>query len=204
MAARRTLVYRVRPMSGTRLTRDDAVAILHDWTKTPALRAHARMVEIAMRAAARAHGADEHLFGIAGLLHDADYEAWPDEHPARITALLRERGEEEIAYAISAHYTIWGHPAHATLDKALLACDELTGFVHACALVRPDRLRGLEPKSVIKKLKSPSFAAKVDRNEIRLGVEALGVPLDDHIRMIVAALLAHEEELGLRPATEGR
>jgi predicted hydrolase (HD superfamily) len=186
-------------MSGTRLARDDALAILNEWTKTPALRAHARMVEIAMRAAARAQGADEHIFGITGLLHDADYEAWPEEHPARITALLRERGEEEIAYAISAHYTIWGNPARSALDKSLLACDELTGFVHACALVRPDRLRGLESKSVIKKLKSPSFAAKVDRNEIRLGVEAVGAGLDDHIRMIVGALLVHEEELGLRP-----
>ncbi|MFN0150011.1 MAG: metal-dependent phosphohydrolase [bacterium] len=181
------------------LTRADALELLHDWTKTPALRAHARMVEIAMRAAAREHGGDEELFGITGLLHDADYEAWPEEHPNRIVALLRERGEEEIAYAISAHYTIWGHPARSLLDKALLACDEITGFVHACALIRPERLRGLEPKSVIKKLKSPSFAAKVDRNEINLGVDALGCGLDAHIRMIVAALLAHEIELGLVP-----
>lgn len=185
----------------SRLTRAAAIEILHEWTKTPALRGHARMVEIAMRAAAREHGGDEDLFGVTGLLHDADYEAWPDEHPKRIMALLRERGEEEIAYAISAHYTIWGNPARSLLDKSLLACDELTGFIHACALVRPERLRGLEPKSVIKKLKSPSFAAKVDRNEINLGVEAFGRPLDDHIRMIVGALLAHEAELGLVPAS---
>jgi predicted hydrolase (HD superfamily) len=184
----------------SRITRDEALAILHDWTKTPALRGHARMVEIAMRAAARTHGGDEDLFGITGLLHDADYEAWPDEHPQRIMALLRERGEEEIAYAISAHSLRWGHAPRSLLDRAILACDELTGFIHACALVRPDRLRSLEPKSVVKKLKTASFAAKVDRNEVQAGIEALGVEPDAHIRMIVEALRAHEEELQLLPA----
>jgi predicted hydrolase (HD superfamily) len=182
------------------MTRDEAIAILHEWTRTPALRGHARMVEIAMRAVARARGEDEGLFGNAGLLHDADYEAWPEEHPSRIVALLRSRGEEAIAYAISAHFTKWGNPAESTLDRALLACDELTGFLHACALVRPERLRGLGPSSVRKKLKSPSFAAKVDRDEIALGAAALGVELDAHIETIVAALREHEAELGLLPA----
>ncbi len=182
------------------MTRDEALAILREWTKTEALLRHARMVEIAMRAAARAHGGDEERFGLAGLLHDADYEAWPDEHPKRIVALLRERGEEDLAYAISAHaHSRTGDAPRALLDKALVACDELSGFLHACALVRPERLRGLEPKSVRKKLKSPAFAAKVDRAEIQAGVEALGVDLDAHITMIVAALREHEEELGLLP-----
>jgi predicted hydrolase (HD superfamily) len=182
------------------VTRDEALAILHEWTKSEALLRHARMVEIAMRAAARAHGGDEERFGLAGLLHDADYEAWPDEHPKRIVALLRERGDEDLAYAISAHATSrTGVSPRSLIDKALVACDELSGFVHACALVRPERLRGLEPKSVRKKLKSPAFAAKVDRAEIQAGIEALGVDLDAHIVMIVAAFREHEEELGLVP-----
>ena len=182
------------------MTRDEAIAILHEWTKTEALRRHARMVEIAMRAAARAHGGDDERFGLAGLLHDADYEAWPDEHPKRIVALLRERDEQDLADAINAHVTSrTGAQPRSLMDKALVACDELSGFLHACALVRPERLRGLEPKSVQKKLKSPSFAAKVDRAEIAAGVAALGVDLDAHIAMIVAALREHEEELGLLP-----
>jgi predicted hydrolase (HD superfamily) len=181
------------------MTRDEAIAILHEWTASEALRRHARMVEIAMRAAARAHGGDEERFGLAGLLHDADYDAWPEEHPARIVALLRERGDEELAYAISAHFTRWGNPLRSTMDKALLACDELTGFIHACALVRPNRLRGLDPASVRKKLASRSFAAKVDRDEIAAGIAALGVDPDAHVAMIVAALREHEAELGLAP-----
>ncbi len=181
------------------MTRDEAIALLHDWTKTDALRRHARMVEIAMRAAARAHGGDEERFALAGLLHDADYEAWPDEHPFRIVALLRERGDEELAYAISAHSPRWGFAARSTIDRCLFACDEITGFIHACTLVRPERLRGLEPKSVRKKLKTPAFAAKVDRAEIYASAALLGVDLDAHIAMIVAALLPHEVELGLAP-----
>lgn len=182
------------------MTREEAVAILNEWTASEALRRHARMVEIAMRAAARAHGGDEERFALAGLLHDADYDAWPDEHPARIVRLLRERGDEDLAYAIGAHFTRWGNPPRALIDRALLACDELTGFIHACALVRPDRLRGLEPASVRKKLASRSFAAKVDRDEIVAGIAALGADTDAHIAMIVAALLACEGELGLEPA----
>ncbi|HED66383.1 MAG TPA: metal-dependent phosphohydrolase [Planctomycetes bacterium] len=156
-----------------------------------------------MRAAARRYGRgeeDERAFALAGLLHDADYDRWPEEHPNRIVAWLRERGEEEIAHAVSAHYTRWGVPHESTLDKALLACDELTGFVGACCLVRPDGIASLGPKSVKKKLKDKKFAAKVDREEVRIGAELLGVDLGEHIAFVIEALRPHAEELGL----EGR
>ena len=112
---------------------------------------------------------------ITGLLHDADYEQWPDEHPQRIVDWLRERGEEDIAYAVSFHRTAWGLPPKSMMDKCLLACDELAGFVIACCLVRPEGIATLEPKSVKKKLKDKAFAAKVDRQIIQQGAELLGV-----------------------------
>jgi predicted hydrolase (HD superfamily) len=185
------------------LTRDEAWAHLCEWTGTDALRKHARAVEVVMRAAAHRYGAgavDEEPWGIAGMLHDADYEAWPDEHPARIVAWLRERGEESIAHAVSAHYTRWNVPYQTQLDKALLACDELAGFVGACALVRPEGIATLEPRSVVKKLKDRSFAAKVERAEVHAGVELLGVELKEHIGFVIGALRPHAAELGL----EGR
>src|SRR5262249_21147209 len=151
------------------ITRDQAWTQLCEWTKTDALRKHARAVEIVMRAAAHRYGdgvGDEERFGIAGMLHDAHYEAWPEEHPKRIVAWLREQGEAVIAHAVSAHYTKWNVPYETKLDRALLACDELTGFVVACCLVRPDGIASLEAKSVLKKLKDKSFAAKVERAEV--------------------------------------
>jgi len=183
------------------LSRDDAWAHLCAWTETDALRKHARAVEVVMRAAAHRYGAgasDEERFGIAGMLHDADYEAWPEEHPNRIVAWLRERGEESIAHAVSAHYTKWNVPYESALDKALLACDELTGFVGACCFVRPDGIASLEPKSVIKKLKDKSFAAKVERAEVTAGAEMLGVELSDHVAFVIGALKPHAAELGLQ------
>lgn len=153
-----------------------------------------------MRAAAFRYGggaADEERWGIAGMLHDADYDRWPDEHPRRIVEWLRASDEPEIAHAISAHYTGWGVPYESTLDKALLACDELTGFIGACALVRPDGIATLEPKSVRKKLADKGFAAKVERTEVHAGAEMLGVPLADHIAFVIAALRPHAAELGL-------
>ena len=183
------------------LTRDEAWSHLTEWTETDALRKHARAVEVVMRAAAHRYGsgaADEEAWGIAGMLHDADYEAWPEEHPARIVAWLRERGEEVIAHAVSAHYTKWGVPYETPLDKALLACDELTGFIGACALVRPEGLATLKPKSVVKKLKDRSFAAKVERAEVHAGVELLGVELAEHIAFVIEALRPHAAELGLQ------
>src|SRR5262245_6666949 len=183
------------------LDRGTAWAQLCEWTKTDALRKHARAVEVVMRAAAHRYGAgavDEERFGIAGMLHDADYEAWPEEHPKRIVAWLREQGEEAIAHAVSAHYTKWNVPYESALDKALLACDELTGFVGACCFVRPDGISSLEPESVIKKLKDKSFAAKVERAEVTAGAELLGVELSQHVAFVIDALKPHAAELGLR------
>ena len=182
------------------LTRDEAWAKLTEWTDSEALRIHARSVEIVMRAAAHHYGAgeaDEEQWAVAGLLHDADYEKWPEDHPSRTVAWLREIGEEEIAHAVSAHFTQWGVPYETLLDKALLACDEISGFIGACCLVRPDGVVTLKPKSVKKKLKDRRFAAKVDRDEVRTGAEMLGVELGDHIQFVIDALRPHAEELGL-------
>ena len=131
------------------------------------------------------------------MLHDADYEAWPEEHPKRIVAWLRERGQEAIAHAVSAHYTKWGVAHDSALDRALLACDELTGFIVACCLVRPEGITTLEPKSVKKKLKDKAFAAKVEREECEAGARLLGVTMDEHISFLIAALRPHAVELGL-------
>jgi len=188
------------------ITREEAWIQLCEWTKGDALRIHARSVEVVMRAAALRYGAGEddvETWGIAGLLHDADYESWPEEHPARIVTWLRERGEEAIAHAISAHYTKWDVPYESALDKALLACDELTGFVGACCFVRPDGIASLSPKSVKKKLKQKSFAAKVERDEVSAGMELLGVEPGEHIQFVIDALKPHAAELGLLPEAEG-
>jgi predicted hydrolase (HD superfamily) len=137
------------------LSRTEAWALLCDWTAGEPLRRHARAVELVMRAAALRYGEgalDVETFGLAGMLHDADYERWPDEHPKRIVAWLAERGEARLADAISAHYTGWGVPCESALDRALLACDELTGFIGACALVRPEGISTLETKTGLKKI----------------------------------------------------
>ncbi len=186
------------------MRRDDAWKLLCEWTETDSLRKHARAVEIVMRAAAARYGenqADVEQWGIAGMLHDADWEKWPDEHPRRIVAWLRERGEHSLAHAISAHYTKWGVPYESLLDKALLACDELTGFVGACCFVRPDGIASLEPKSVLKKLKDKGFAAKVERDEVSAGASMLGVELADHVQFVIDALRPHGVELGLAGAS---
>ncbi len=182
------------------LTRDQALQQLEAWTKTDSLRKHARAVEIAMRAAAGKYGggdADPERWAIAGLVHDADYEQWPDEHPQRVVDWLREQGEEEIAYAVSFHQTKWGLEPKTAMDRALLACDELAGFLIACCLVRPDGIASLAPKSVKKKMKDKAFAAKVDREIIRNGVELLGVDLGEHVQFMIDALKPHAEELGI-------
>jgi predicted hydrolase (HD superfamily) len=153
-----------------------------------------------MRAAALTYGgaeADVEQWGIAGMLHDADYEKWPQAHPNRIVAWLTEQNQPDIAHAISAHYSGWGVAHRSPMDKALLACDELTGFIGACSLVRPEGIQTLTPRSVKKKLKNKRFAATVERAEVELGIQLLGVSIDDHIRFIIAALKPHAEELGL-------
>jgi len=182
------------------MTHDQALSQLHAWTKTDSLLKHARAVEIVMQAAASKYGgpqADAELWAITGLLHDADYEQWPGDHPRRIVDWLREQGEEEIAYAVSFHQTRWNLPAKSQMDISLLACDELAGFVVACCLVRPEGIATLESKSVKKKLKDKAFAAKVDREIIRSSVELLGVDFDEHIQFVIGALKPYAEELGI-------
>ena len=188
------------------LTREQAWEKLCEWTETDSLRKHARAVEVVMRAAAHRYGKgdeDVEAWGIAGMLHDADYEKWPEDHPNRIVAWLREIDEEPIAHAISAHYTKWDVPYETQLDKALLACDELTGFVGACCLVRPEGVSTLAPKSVKKKLKDKHFAAKVERSEVTAGAELLEVDLGEHIAFIIEALKPHAAELGLEGSGAG-
>ena len=181
------------------LTRDEAWNLLCEWTPSDSLRRHARAVEIAMRAAAMHYGdgSEQEAWGIAGMLHDADYDQWPEEHPHRIVGWLRERGEQAIAHAISAHYTHWGVSHDSPMDRALIACDELTGFIVACSYVRPEGIATLTPKSVKKKLKDKRFAATVERAEVQASMEILGVEPTEHIAFLIEALRPHADELGI-------
>lgn len=177
------------------MTREEAQEILSSMTKGESLLRHARTVELVMEAYGKHFNEDPEEWAITGMLHDADYEAFPEEHPNRIVNLLREKGEDKIAHAISAHYTKWGVSYDTLLDKALLASDELTGFIVACCQVRPEGIVGLTPKSVKKKLKQKSFAAKVERDEIQAGVDLLEVDLTDHIQFIINVLCDNKNEL---------
>jgi predicted hydrolase (HD superfamily) len=183
------------------VNRDQAWQQLCAWTETDSLRKHARAVEIVMDRAHDRYGADaattREQWAVAGMLHDADYEKWPRDHPNRIVAWLREQGELEIAHAVSAHHTGWDVPYETPLDRALIACDELTGFVVACCLVRPDGVHSLTAKSVKKKLKDLRFAAKVDRSEVDAGITLLGADPAEHIAFVIEALRDHASELGI-------
>lgn len=184
-------------------SREEAWSLLSDWVQSPSLRRHCRCVELAMRAYARHFGEDEELWGVVGLLHDADYERHPDMdaddgHPRTIMAELERRGEDPVVVrAIASHADFLGVPRESRLEHALFAVDELTGFVVACAAVRPDGIHGLTPKSVKKKLKQPSFAAAVNRDDVRSGAGELGVDFDEHVRFVVAALEEHAAELDI-------
>lgn len=177
------------------MDRNEAYQILTDWTKSESLLRHARTVELVMQAYAKKFNENPGEWAITGLLHDADYDQFPEEHPNKIVGLLIEKGEDKIAHAISAHYTKWNVPYNTLLDKALIACDELTGFIVACCQVRPDGITTLTPKSVKKKLKQKSFAAKVEREEINAGIELMGVDLTEHIQFIIEVLKENKEEL---------
>jgi len=188
------------------MTYDDALALMHEFTPSEALRKHMYAVEVAMRAYARKLDADEAAWGLVGLLHDFDYERYPnpehradDEHPAWGVRLLRERGfPDESCQAILGHATYCGVPRATPMAKILFAVDELCGFLVACALVRPSRsLNDLEVRSVKKKLKDKAFARGVSREDIARGVEEMGVPLDEHIGFLIEALRPHEARLGL-------
>ncbi len=174
------------------MTREDDLALLEEYTNSESLKRHMFAVEAAMIAYARTHGKDERKWGCVGLLHDFDYERWPDppDHPLKGSAILKERGySDEIIYAIKSHADYLDDcPRVSSLDKTLYACDELCGFITACALVRPTRLEGLSAKSVRKKMKQVSFAAAVNRDDIISGAEDLGVDLNEHIAFCVAAM----------------
>jgi putative nucleotidyltransferase with HDIG domain len=182
-------------------TRERAWETLTEYTKSEALRRHALAVEASVRAYARKLGGDEELWGVVALLHDFDYEIHPtlDKHPQDGAPILRQEGyPEEVVEAVLSHAEHLHLPRDTPLKKALFACDELSGFIHACGLVRPDGIDTLEPKSVRKKLKQPSFAAGVNRDDVYKGAEALDVDLDEHIRFVIEALRPIGPELGLR------
>ncbi len=179
------------------ISRTQAREILNSYTKGASLLRHARSVELVMEALGKHLGADADKFAIVGLLHDADYEKFPEKHPNIIVEHLKDMGETTIAHAIAGHYTKWNVPRNSLLDKAIVAADELTGFIIAAALIRPTKIEGLSVKSVKKKLKNPKFAAKVDRQEIRMGVELLGWELDDLIQFIIKVLEENKEELNI-------
>lgn len=179
------------------LNRTTALEVLHDWVKSPGLINHCLAVESVMRHIASQHGENEDAFGIAGLLHDADWEAAPKTHPRQIVQWVRDHGEPEIADAIAAHGTEWRRPHKTLMDKALIASDELTGLICACAKIRPDGVAGLEVKSVVKRFKNPSFAAGVDRSEVQKGLAIFGVTLEDHAQTIINALRPVANEVGL-------
>ena len=187
------------------VTRDRAWDTLTRYTKSEALLRHALAVEAAVRAYARKLGGDEELWGATALLHDFDYEIHPtlDKHPQDGAAILREEGyPEELIESVLSHAEHLAMPRDTDLKKTLFACDELAGFIHACGLVRPDGIETLTPKSVKKKLKQPSFAAGVHRDEVYAGAELLGVDFDDHVQTVTDAMKPISKELGLRTAAD--
>ena len=183
------------------ISRDQAWSILTEFTKSDSLRKHARAVEASMRAYAARYGEDPETWGVTGMLHDFDYEMHPraPHHPIKGAEILLVRGvPEPIVHAILAHADYSGVPRVSQLDCALYACDELSGFVHAVALVRPGRvISGLEPPSVKKKLKDKAFARTVNRDDVYRGAAELGVDLDAHIAFVISALTEVAPEIGL-------
>ena len=184
-------------------TRDRAWETLTRYTKSEALLRHALAVEASTAWYARSFGADEERWRVVALLHDFDYEIHPtlDQHPQDGAPILREEGyPEDVVETVLSHAEHLHMPRDTQLKRTLFACDELSGFIHACGLVRPTGLDGLEPKSVRKKLKQPSFAAGVHRDEVYAGAELLGIEFDEHIRNVVGALQPIAPQLGLRTA----
>ena len=187
-------------------TRDDAWQLLCEYTQSESLRKHMLAVETCVRAYARKNGADEELWGIAALLHDFDYERWPNndhasdkEHPAEGARILREKGySEEIIRAILSHADYCNVPRQTALEHTLFACDELAGFITAVALIKPGKsLAEVDVKSVRKRMKDKAFARKVNRDDIVQGAAALGVDLDEHIGLCIEAMKPFAKELGL-------
>jgi putative nucleotidyltransferase with HDIG domain len=185
----------------SQLSREAALALLDEWVRSDSLKRHCLAVEAAMRAQALKRGGDEDLWGLTGLLHDLDYDRYPDPetgHPRMAMAELERRGyPPELIRAIASHADYLGVPRETEMELALAAVDELCGFIVACAYVRPSGIHGLTPKSVRKKLKQPSFAAAVDRDDITRAATELGAELDDLIESVVAALEPLAPELGV-------
>lgn len=179
------------------MTESEAQDLLYSMTETESLRKHAHTVSVVMKALARKFGEDEEKYVVTGLLHDADYEKYPEQHPQIIVEKLNEIGESEIAYAIAGHYTIWNVPRNSLLDKSIVAADELTGFIVAASLVRPTGFDGMNAKSVMKKFKTSTFAAKVDRDEVRRGAALIGMELNELITFIIDVLAENKESLNL-------
>jgi putative nucleotidyltransferase with HDIG domain len=190
------------------LSRDEAWSLLTEWVQSESLRRHCLAVATAMEAYAQRESADPDRWFVVGLLHDMDYERFPDMddtehgHPRSGMKELEARGvDPEIVRAIASHADFMGVPRESPLEKTLFAVDELSGFIIACAYVRPQGIEGLTPKSVKKKLKQPSFAAAVNREEVRAGAEQLGVDFDKHIAFVIAALSERADELGVAPSS---
>ncbi len=186
-------------------SRTEALALLHEWVENENLRRHMLSVEAAMRAYARHYDEDEDLWGLTGLLHDLDYERFPDMddkengHPRSALRLFREENyDPALIHAVEAHALFLGVPCTSLLDKALLACDELTGLILACAYVRPDKaLASVKLRSVRKKWRDKSFTAAIDREETMAHIEALGVPFEEHVQRVLSAMQDAAAELGL-------
>jgi putative nucleotidyltransferase with HDIG domain len=185
------------------ISRDAAWELFCEWTESDSLRKHALAVEAAMRAYARHYGEDEEVWAVTGLVHDLDYERYPDletGHPRHALKELEQRGyPQEVIDAVAGHADFLNVPRETVMAKSLYAVDEMSGFITACALVRPTGIEGMKPKSVRKKMKQPSFAAKVPRDQLERAVEELGVEMNEHIQLVIDALAEHAGELGLGP-----
>jgi putative nucleotidyltransferase with HDIG domain len=183
------------------LSREQAWDLFCSWTESESLRRHVLAVEAAMRAYARHFGEDEERWGLVGMLHDLDYERHPDletGHPRIALEELERQGfSDEFVRAVASHADFLDVPRETAMEKTLYAVDELCGFVMACAYVRPEGIHGMTPKSVKKKMKTPAFAAAVDRTAMREGADELGVDFDEHVAFVIAALDDHAEALGL-------
>ena len=183
------------------LSREQAWDLFCSWTESESLRRHVLAVEAAMRAYARRFGEDEEVWGLVGMLHDLDYERHPDletGHPRVALKELEEQGfSPEFVRAVASHADFLGVSRDSAMEKTLFAVDELSGFLMACAYVRPEGIHGMTPKSVKKKMKTPAFAAAVNRDELRAGAEELGVEFDEHVAFVIAALDENADTLGL-------
>ena len=182
-------------------SRDDAWQLFCEWTESDSLRKHVLAVEAGMRAYAERYGEDEERWAVTGIVHDLDYERYPDletGHPRKALEELERLGyPQDVIDAVAGHADYLGVPRETTMAKALYAVDEMSGFIMACALVRPTGIEGMKTKSVRKKLKTPAFAAAIDREQLQRAAEELGVEMDEHIQVMIAALSERADELGI-------